>query len=162
MNDFLDFLHQEKCKPLHPAMSELLQFIAENGLSDTFDRDALLRKYNIKRISGIKEHTVPVILDYIQYCLKDDKITEQEFDKIRLFECFLGMPMANYRDFERNGGEPCVREILKHQIDLIDADYEESAEETLHKEQLQGIFGMPYDRFENMVQKIRSARDCAK
>lgn len=135
--------YNEKIKPL-------LRLIVEDKMN-SIERDKTLERMGIRRISDIKEYTPDVVLDYIDYCLEDNAISDEEFRNVKLLKIFLGISEG---DFEKNNREKRMADIFSKQIALVYKDKKVDYDEILHMESLQGLFGLSYNQFEGIIQKI--------
>ena len=118
---------------------------------NSIERDKTLERMGIRRISDIKEYTPDVVLDYIDYCLEDNAISDEEFRNVKLLKIFLGISEG---DFEKNNREKRMADIFSKQIALVYKDKKVDYDEILHMESLQGLFGLSYNQFEGIIQKI--------
>ena len=135
--------YNEKIKPL-------LMLIVEDKMN-SIERDKTLERMGIRRISDIKEYTPDVVLDYIDYCLEDNAISDEEFRNVKLLKIFLGISEG---DFEKNNREKRMADIFSKQIALVYKDKKVDYDEILHMESLQGLLGLSYKQFEGIIQKI--------
>ncbi len=142
-------------KEYHPVVVDLLQLIVQ-GKMNSIDRDSVLRTYNIRRISDIKEHTLPVILDYALVSLEDGVIETAEMNNVKLLKAFLGIEEG---DFYRNKLQKDVETIITLQLHKIYGDGVVDAQEALQMGELQNLFGLSYDQFETIVKSTISARE---
>lgn len=129
---------------------KILSLIVEDKMN-SLARDEKLAEMGIRRISDIKEYTPDIVLDYIDYCLEDNAISDDEFRNAKLLKIFLGISEG---DFVKNHREKRMKEIISKQISLVFADNKVDYEEILHMESIQGLFDLSYNQFECIIHEI--------
>lgn len=128
----------------------LLQLIVDDQLN-SIAREEVLKKYNIRHVTDIKEQTLDVILDYAEQCLDDGILTDDEMNDIRLLKIFFGIQEG---DFTKNGKMPRVKKIIIEQMQKLYADDKIDAEEALLKSEIQGLFGLGYADYTDIVNQV--------
>ena len=137
-------------KNYHEVIKDALLLIVD-GKMNSIALNELLASKNIRRISDMKEHTLDVILDYAEMILEDDVLTDEEMTNMRFMKMFFNI---QERDFEKNGKSKRVEEILTSQLERLYADNVIDEKEMLHKSDLQGLFGLSYDEYSAIVNKV--------
>lgn len=132
----------------HPVIIRLLQLI----LSEKMNSLDVLRVYGIRRITDIKTHTLPVILDYAMVSLEDNYLEETEMRNVRMLKLFFDIEEG---DFYKNNFQKRVERIIILQLNHIYADGIIDTTEVLQMGELQNLFGLSYDQFENIVYKVK-------
>ena len=134
------------------AVSSILHIISERGI-DPVAIFQFRQQKGIGNIELFKEDNLDVILDYAEHCLEDDILSEYEVSCIqdlqRLFH-IEAEDFARYKKTER------VNAILISQLEKLYEDNRIDASEVMKKGQLQSVFGLGYDDFEEL------AHQCAK
>lgn len=130
--------------------TELLRLIIHNpeGKIDPLARNEALKQAGIRRISDIKEHTLGVIIDYAKLCLEDGVLTDVEIKNITLLKVYFGIEDG---DFYKNHLQKEVKEILFAQLDKLYEDGKLDEQESLLQSETQGMFGLSYNEFEEIV-----------
>lgn len=134
----------------HPVIVRLLQLILSDKMN-SLDRDNVLHSYGIRRITDIKSHTLPVILDYAMISLEDNFLEETEMRNVKMLKLFFCIEEG---DFYKNNLPKRVEEIIILQLKRIYADGVVDTEEALQMGELQNLFGLSYDQFEAIVKKL--------
>lgn len=135
----------------HPVIIRLLQLILSDKMN-SLERDNVLRVYGIRRITDIKTHTLPVILDYAMVSLEDNYLEETEMRNVRMLKLFFGIEEG---DFYKNNFQKRVERIIILQLNHIYADGIIDTTEALQMGELQNLFGLSYDQFESIVYKVK-------
>lgn len=134
----------------HPVIVQLLQLILSDKMN-SLDRDNVLHSYGIRRITDIKSHTLPVILDYAIVSLEDNFLEETEMRNIKMLKLFFAIEEG---DFEKNSLQRRVEEIIILQLQRIYADGVLDTADALQMGELQNLFGLSYDQFEAIVKRL--------
>lgn len=121
------------------------------GNLDVLQRDIFLKSRNIRRISDIKVYTLPIIIDYANLCLEDGWLTEEEISNITLLKLFLGVKEG---DFYRNTLKNDVRNVLLKHLRLLYADGQITPQEALLMSNMQGLFGLSFSEYEEIIKEI--------
>ena len=137
-----------------PAMTEILQTIID-GKWTSIRHQNILATYKVRSNSvAFKEETLDVALQYARICLEDDAISEKETKAMYMLKRLLGIEEG---DFYKYGKKDDVQGILTAQLLKLYDDGEISTEEALHKVDLQGLFNLSYEEFEDVVREIAQA-----
>ncbi|MBE6312799.1 MAG: hypothetical protein E7076_06570 [Bacteroidales bacterium] len=126
----------------------LLTLIKEGRIAE---KNTVLEKLGIRRITDMKSPMIIVILDYAELCLDDDILTELEMKCILWLKAFCGIEDG---DFYKCGEQRRVKEILKKQLKKMYQDDVIDKKEALMKVDLQELFGLSYDEFLDIVNEI--------
>ena len=127
-----------------------LQLIID-GQMNSVALDKVLSEKGIRRISDIKEKTLDVLLDYADIILEDDILTPNELRNLKMLKLFFQIEEG---DFQKNNKSARVESIIVSQLEKLYADNILDEQEALHQSDLQGVFGMGYDEYENIVKKV--------
>lgn len=132
---------------------DLIRVIVDDidGRFNIIARDAVLHARGIRRISDIKEYTPQVVLDYANICLEDGLLTDAEIKQMTLLKLFLGIQEG---DFYRNHLQKEVKAILTKQLELLYADGIITKDEALLQSDMQGLFGLNYAEYEEIVNSV--------
>lgn len=103
------------------------------------------------RLADIKGDAMDVILDYAELILEDDVLSGYEMSMIRVLRRFFCIEDGEFLEF---GKRERVETILIEQLEKLYADNKIDKEEMLHKSELQGLFGLGYDDYQDIVNKV--------
>ena len=128
----------------------LVKLIIDNpeGRIDPLARNELLRQYNIRRISDIKEQSLSVVLAYAEQCLEDGVMTDEEIKNMTLLKAYFGIEEG---DFYRNNRQADVHRILSEQLTKMYADGVIDRNEAMLQSEMQGMFGLSYGEYESFI-----------
>ena len=79
----------------HPVIVKLLQLILSDKMN-SLERDKVLHSCGIRRVSDIKSHTLPVILDYAIISLEDNFLEDTEMRNIKMLKLFFGIEEGDF------------------------------------------------------------------
>ena len=127
-----------------------LQLIVDKQMN-SLALDKLLASKGIRRITDIKEKTLDVLLDYADLILEDDVLTQDELTNLQMLKIFFRIEEG---DFQKNNKFNRVETIIIHQLEKLYADNVLDEQEALHQSDLQGVFGLGYDEYVNIVNKV--------
>ena len=113
--------------------------------------DKALAEKGIRRITDIKEKTLDVLLDYADIILEDDILTSDELRNLKMLKLFFRIEEG---DFQKNNKFARVESIIIRQLEKLYADNILDEQESLHQSELQGVFGLGYDEYANIVKKV--------
>lgn len=113
--------------------------------------DKVLADKGIRRITDIKEKTLDVLLDYADIILEDDILTSDELRNLKMLKLFFRIEEG---DFQKNNKFARVESIIVRQLEKLYADNIIDEQEALHQSDLQGVFGLGYDEYTNIVNKV--------
>ena len=132
------------------VIKDVLQLIVD-GQMNSIALDKVLAERGIRRITDIKEKTLDVVLDYADMILEDDILTPEELQNMKMLKLFF---RVEERDFEKNKKFKRVEAIITRQLEKLYADNILDEQEALHQSDLQGVFGLGYDEYSTMVNKV--------
>ncbi len=131
---------------------KILQLIIDDKLRLP-DLEAVLSEINVSRITDLKDRLICILLDYANFCLEDDILTQAEMHDFTTLRRFFRIDEG---DFYKCHKEQEVRNILMLQLEKMQSDHTIDSNEALMKNDLQQMFGLSYDQFleiENIVTK---------
>jgi len=126
------------------AVSELFY---KNGVDiSKGDILSVIKELGFKSIKDYKENSISLIMYYIYNALNDNKLSKAEKANIKFLKIALEIGEG---DFLKNKDiKTEVANIIKIQLRLIYIDDDKiDGQESLHKVDLQEIFGLSYDEF---------------
>lgn len=127
-----------------------LQLIIDEQMN-SLALDKVLADKGIRRITDIKEKTLDVLLDYADIILEDDILTSDELRNLKMLKLFFRIEEG---DFQKNNKFVRVESIIVRQLEKLYADNIIDEQEALHQSELQGVFGLGYDEYTNIVNKV--------
>lgn len=130
------------------AMADVLQLVQEDKLSLLDLKKSL--SLNGLSIDDLKEESLSVVIDYAKDCLKDNILTEQEMQNIKLLKTFLRIREG---DFYKKRLKD-VRTILTLQLRRMYEDNVIDKSEATMKTDLQELFNLSYDQFLDIVNDV--------
>lgn len=133
-------------------INKILQLVVDDKLRLP-DLEAVLTEINVSRITDLKDRLICVLLDYANFCLEDDVLTQAEMRDFTTLRRFFRIQEG---DFYKCHKEREIKQILTLQLEKMQADKTIDANEALMKNDLQEMFGLSYDQFleiENIVTK---------
>ena len=136
-------------KHFSDLMHETLNLIL-NGKLTFYFFDEFLKSKNLT-LKDVKAETLDVILDYAEMILDDDNLSEDEILSIRTLRAFLGVEEGDFQQFKRMDR---VEAIIIEQLQKLYADNKIDQKEMLHKSELQGLFGLSYNEYQDIVNKV--------
>ena len=132
------------------VINDALQLIIDDKMNSiALDRALAFR--GIRRITDIKEKTLDVLLDYADIILEDDFLSQEELTNLKMLKLFFRI---EERDFEKNKKLQRVEAIIIKQLEKLYADNILDEQEALHQSDLQGVFGLGYDEYSEIVNKV--------
>ena len=134
-----------------PAMTEILQSIVDGTWTSIRYRE-ILQENGIRSNSvDFKTESLDVAIRYARITLEDDVLSEKEVSGMSMLKRLLYIEEG---DFYKYGKKDDVQGIIASQLfKLYDDDYI-SYTEVLHKVELQGLFNLSYEEFEDVVRDI--------
>ena len=127
-----------------------LQLIIDEQMN-SLALDKVLADKGIRRITDIKEKTLDVLLDYADIILEDDILTSDELRNLKMLKLFFRIEEG---DFQKNNKFARVESIIVRQLEKLYADNIIDEQEALHQSDLQGVFGLGFDEYTNIVNKV--------
>lgn len=145
-NEFKAYIRRpEARRQMAAPVLEVVDLMCENATT-TADVEQALAEHRERDAWSLKLESMDFLLGYADFILEDRAITEEEaYDFAALKRMFRIQEgdFLQYRSFH-------VREILKKEFIRIYADRVVDTKEELLKVDLQGMFGLSYDEFEEM------------
>ena len=132
------------------VIKDALQLVVD-GQMNSISLDKVLSGRGIRRITDIKEKTLDVVLDYADMILEDDILSPEELQNMKMLKLFFRI---EERDFEKNKKFKRVEAIIIKQLEKLYADNILDEQEALHQSDLQGVFGLGYDEYSEIVNKV--------
>lgn len=132
------------------VIKDALQLIVDGQMS-SFALDKVLTEKGIRRITDIKEKTLDVLLDYADIILEDDILTFDELRDLKMLKLFFRIEDG---DFQKNNKFARVEAIIVRQLEKLYADNKLDEQEAMHQSDLQGVFGLGYDEYAKIVNKV--------
>jgi len=137
-----------------PAMTEILQTIID-GSWTSFRYTEILAEHKVRSNSvEFKKESLDVALQYAKLCLVDDALTEDEIKGMTMLKRLLYIEEGDFYKYDK---KPEVTAILAAQLLKLYDDGEISYDEAIHKVELQGLFNLSYEEFEDVVRDIAQA-----
>jgi hypothetical protein len=109
--------------------------------------DEILKKYDIIDYKEAEEKFLDLIIFYINYILRDDKINESEYYNIAQLKRLFKIRQGDFYTLRANE----IKEIIMKQIYTIYADNQIEEFEAIHKSKLQELFDLSYDQMNEFL-----------
>lgn len=139
------------------AIRAIIQLILE-GRWSTLAYEKILEEYHTRKNSvELKKDSLSVALQYAKMCLEDDALSEDEIQGMTLLKRLLFIEEG---DFYKYGFKDQVKVLIMWQLNWMYNDGEIDEQEALHKVELQGLFNLSYNEFDDIVHEI--ARECVE
>ena len=135
----------------YPEVIQAALQLIVNGQMSSLALDKVLTEKGIRRITDIKEKTLDVLLDYADIILEDDILTSDELRNLKMLKLFFRIEEG---DFQKNNKFARVESIIVRQLEKLYADNIIDEQEALHQSDLQGVFGLGFDEYTNIVNKV--------
>ena len=132
-----------------PLMNEILK-LSKESTNPLYDLNKILSENCLTKLD-IKQEALNVILDLVEMIIEDDVINEDEIKSIRLLRVFLGIEEGDFNLYEKMDR---VEHIILNQMEKLYADNRIDATEALYKSNLQGLFGLGYNEYQEIVDKV--------
>lgn len=145
----LDAIRQLKeTKDYSEYIQELLDMIMQ-GKSSIH----VLNYLDSKRIKmeDIKKQAMDFVLDYAELALEDNYLSESEISNIKWLRMFFRIEDGEFLEY---GKRDRVEKVLIEELEKLYADNKIDKEEMLRKSALQGLFGLGYDDYQDIVNKV--------
>lgn len=140
-------------KSLSGYVLDIAHLIYKNEL----DRESLqkaLEFHKIKKIEDIKEELLDLLIIYINLILNDHIISDNEKHNVGLLKKHFKIKEGDFYSHRHQE----VEDILHRQLERIYLDNQVNFEEAIHSVELQGLFNLSYDQFEEFrEQEVRRA-----
>jgi hypothetical protein len=116
----------------------------------------ILDEHKIKKIDDIKEDLLDLLIVYINLILNDHIISTNEKYNVELLKKYFKIQEGDFYKYRYQE----VEDILHRQFERIYLDNNVSKEEAIHHVDLQDLFNLGYDQFEEFKSnEIRRALD---
>lgn len=137
------------------VIAEIANEISKNSINKAV-LNGILTKYNIKSINEIKSNIIEMLLDYTRFILNDHLVNQTEKFNFEILKRFFKIQEGDFYKYAFDD----VYEILHLQFIRLYEDNKISFAEALHKVDLQELFDLSYDQFEEFKkQEIKNAID---
>lgn len=134
-----------------PAMTEIIQTIID-GKWSSMRYEEILSEYKVRSNSvEFKKESLDVAIQYAILCLEDDALSEDEIKGMYMLKRLLYIEEGDFYKYDRKQE---VEGVLAAQLLKLYDDGEISYEEAIHKVDLQGLFNLSYEEFEDVVRDI--------
>lgn len=134
---------------------KIASLIVEDTLNEK-SLESILEKDNLENVTAIKEEILDMLLEYINFILKDGAITENEARILKLLKRFFKIREGDFYNYRYTE----IKNILDKQFSILYSDNKINREEALHKVGLQELFDLGYDQFLELVDKeVKAAVD---
>lgn len=136
------------------AMKEIIQLIIE-GKWTSLRYKEILKEYHVRSNSvDFKEETLDVAIEYARQCLQNDALSEEEIKGMTMLKRALFIQEG---DFYTYGKKEQVQGIIAAQLLKLYEDGVIDCNEAVHKADLQGLFNLSYEEFDEIVHDIAQA-----
>lgn len=139
------------------SFSDYIIDIAELIYNNELDRENIqkvLEEQKIKKIEDIKEELLDLLIVYINLILNDHIISDNEKFNVELLKKYFKIKEGDFHKYRFQE----VEDILHRQFERIYLDNDIDAQEAIHNVELQGLFNLSYDQFDEFKEKeIRRA-----
>lgn len=137
-----------------PAMTEILQSIID-GTWTSFRYDKILSEHKVRSNSvEFKKESLDVALQFARLCLEDDALSDDEIKGMNVLKRLLYIEEGDFYKYDKKHE---VEGIIAAQLLKLYEDNEISYEEAVHKAELQGLFNLSFEEFEDVVRDIAQA-----
>ena len=137
-------------KDYSEVIKAALQLIVDGQMSSLALYKVLVEN-DMSNITDIKDQCLGVILDYADIILEDNILTPDELKNLKMLKLFFHVEEG---DFQNNNKSARVESIIIRQLEKLYADNILDEQEALHQSDLQGVFGLGYDEYETIVNKV--------
>lgn len=139
------------------SFSDYIIDIAELIYNNELDRENIqkvLDEQKIKKIEDIKEELLDLLIVYINLILNDHIISDNEKFNVELLKKYFKIKEGDFHKYRFQE----VEDILHRQFEIIYLDNDIDVQEAIHNVELQGLFNLSYDQFDEFKEKeIRRA-----
>ena len=143
-NSFTEFTQKEINENSKEYFIEILSL-----LNDKFDLDnfnSILKKFKIGKVEDIKLDSLDLLISYANFILKDNIISEIEIQDFSILKRIFRIKEGDFKKFKNFE----INEILKKEFMRIYSDNYVNDKEQLINLNLQSLFDLSYDEFENI------------
>lgn len=137
------FASIERISTLSPVIKQIASELTKATLTP-MQLQQILSEHRLLGVEAIKTDLLDLVLQYINWVLKDHIISEKEYLNGKQLKILFKIKEGEF--YERRHEE--IKEIIYKQLTLIYRDDNKiDDEEALHKVKLQGLFDLSYDQF---------------
>ncbi|RLD73143.1 MAG: hypothetical protein DRJ10_18180 [Bacteroidetes bacterium] len=134
-------------------INDIVELIYRDKISKA-NLEIILTEYGIENIVDIKEELLDLLIVYINLVLKDNVISENEKNNIDFLKLYFKIREGDFYNFRFDE----IKDILNHQFTRLYADSFIDKNEALYSVDLQDLFDLSYDQFDEFKdKKVRSA-----
>ena len=133
---------------------ELAKVLASKG-QRTSRKECLdvLSSYGIGNLNSFRQNSMKLILFYIRIALKDNIISNEEINSVRFLKLLFDINEGDFLTEKDLSNE--VSDIIRTQIESMYVNDDKiDIEESIHKVNLQEIFGLNYDQFISLTNDL--------
>lgn len=152
MNELVNIL--ERLLALYqysPAMAAVLQSIVDEKWTSMRYKDILAENGVRSNSVKFKEESLDVALQFARLCLEDDSLSDEEIKGMNMLKRLLFIEEGDFYKYNRRDA---VKGIIAAQLYRLYDDNFISYSEAVHKVELQGLFNLSFEQFEDIVQEI--------
>lgn len=108
-------------------------------------------------ITDLRAESINVLVDYIEYILDDNILSQQEMESLEFLKRYLRIKEGDFFVFHK---EDVIQKTIYNQMKIILADLNVDKDEAIVKVNLQKLFDLSYDQFLKFERKaIEEALD---
>lgn len=134
-------------KQLSNSVLEISQLVSTCEISRETIQD-VLGKHQIENIISIKEELLDLLIAYVNLIVNDHIISENERFNIEILKKYFKIKEGDF--YTHRYSE--IENILHRQFERIYSDNNVNIQEAIHKVNLQEVFDLSYDQFEEFKQ----------
>jgi HNH endonuclease len=124
---------------------DIVELIYKNELNkETLDK--VLDNYKIESTKKINEELLDLLIVYTNLVLNDNEISTNEINNIRFLKLIFGIKEGDFYKYRKDE----VEEVLRRQFYREYYDNTIDKNESIHNVNLQEIFDLGYDQFDNI------------
>lgn len=105
-----------------------------------------VKENNIRKIEDIKLETLDLLILYAHYILEDNVISNEKLEDFSFLKLLFKIKEGDFRKYKNIE----IKEILKKQFIRAYSDQRIDNEEEMQSVNLQSLFDLSYDEFENL------------
>lgn len=155
MNDLIKNLERLLAQYQYsPAMAAVLQSIVDGKWTSIRYKEILAENGVRSNSVKFKEECLDVALQFARLCLEDDALSDEEIKGMNMLKRLLFIEEDDFYKYDRRDA---VKGIIAAQLYRLYDDNFISYSEAVHKVELQGLFNLSYEQFEDIVQEIAQA-----
>ncbi|VBB47104.1 hypothetical protein TRIP_D420048 [uncultured Paludibacter sp.] len=128
---------------------EIIELVIDSKLSKENIQN-ILTKYSIRKIEKIKTELLGILIDYANFILKDNVITNNEKQNFEFLKMYFGIKDGDFYKYKLLE----TKSIINMQLEKLYADNLITQTETESNDLLQDIFGLDYDQFDKLKESF--------